>query len=208
MHAGQDRQVTADAFKEISAVLPNTSQLADRIPAPASVYSSLVDRLIVLSDQQPGRGIYGWAPMVVDRDRTGNALDSWFALPWRSPAEIVLPGFHTAAENALSKGGDGNEIFLAACGLMATGARSILISRWPVAGQSTYDLIREYVQELPYATASEAWHRSVQLARHQPIDIALEPRLKAADLQADLTAEHPFFWAGFALIDTGSKPKP
>jgi hypothetical protein len=69
-------------------------------------------------------------------------------------------------------------------------------------------LIREYVQELPYASAADAWYRSVQLARHQVIDPALEPRLKAADLQRDLTADHPFFWAGFALIDTGSKPKP
>ena len=208
MYAGQDRQVTTDAYKEIDAVLPNSSQLADRLPAPAAIYSSLLDRLIVLSDQQQSRGVYAWAPMCIDRDRAGNSLSSWLALPWQSPAEVVLPGFHTAAENALAKGGDGNEIFLAACGLMATGARSILISRWPVAGQSTYDLIREYVQELPYASAAEAWQRSVQLARQHPIDPALEPRLKAADLQADLTADHPFFWAGFALIDTGSEPKP
>jgi tetratricopeptide (TPR) repeat protein len=208
MYAGQDRQVTMDAYKEINAVLPDSSQLTDRLPAPAAFYSSVLDRLIVLSDQQRGRGVYAWAPMCLDRDRAGNSLDSWFALPWRSPAEIVLPGFHSAAENALSQGGDGNDIFLAACGLMATGARSILISRWPVAGQSTYDLIREYAQELPYTSAAEAWQRSVQVARHQPIDPALEPRLKAAGPQTNLTAGHPFFWAGFALIDTGNKPQP
>jgi CHAT domain-containing protein len=208
MYAGQDRQVTADACKAIGSVLPNSSQLADRLPAPAALYSSVPDRLIVLSEVQPGRSPYAWAPMCLDRDRAGNTLDSWLALPWQSPAEVVLPGFHTAAEDALSRGGDGNDLFLAACGLMATGARSILISRWPVGGQSTFDLIREYVQELPYASATEAWQRSVQLARHHPIDPALEPRLKASDEQVDLTADHPFFWGGFALIDTGSAPQP
>jgi CHAT domain-containing protein len=91
---------------------------------------------------------------------------------------------------------------------MATGARSILISRWPVAGQSTYDLVREYVQELPYMSAAGAWQRSVQLTRRNPIDPALEPRIKSTGEPLELTASHPFFWAGFALIDTGSAPSP
>ena len=52
---------------------------------------------------------------------------------------------------------------------MASGSRSILLSRWPVAGQSTFDLVREYVQELPFVPAAEAWQRSVQLARANPI---------------------------------------
>ncbi len=208
MYAGQDRQVTAAAFDQIAAVLPDSVKLGDRMPASSAVFSSLPDRLIVLADREKTRSAYDWSPMWLDRGKAGGTLGSWFALPWRSPAEVVLPGFRTSAENALAQGGDGNDLYLTTCGLMATGARSILISRWPVAGQSTYDLVCEYVQELPYMSAAEAWQRSVQLTRRNPIDVALEPRMKSTGDRVDLTAEHPFFWAGFALVGTGSEPKP
>jgi CHAT domain-containing protein len=118
-----------------------------------------------------------------------------------------LPGFHTAAETGLRTGGDGNELFLAACGLMASGARSILISRWPMGGQSTLQLSREYVQELPYTSAAEAWQRSVQLVRSAPLETDAEPRLVKGGWDGPLTGDHPLFWAGHLLIDIGSTPK-
>jgi tetratricopeptide (TPR) repeat protein len=208
MYAGQDRQVTASVFDQISAVLPDSSKLAERLPASSAMFSVVPDRLILLADREKTPTVYDWSPMWLDRGRAGSSLGSWLALPWQGPAEVMLPGFRTAAENALAQGGDGSELYLTICGLMATGARSILISRWPVAGQSTYDLVREYAQELPYTSAAEAWQRSVQLLRHNPLDPALEPRLKASDVQVDLTGSHPFFWAGYLLVDTGSAPRP
>ncbi len=69
----------------------------------------------------------------------------------------------------MKRGSNGDEIFYAACGLMASGSRSILLSRWSVAGQSAFDLTREYVQELPFVSASEAWQRRVQLAARTPL---------------------------------------
>ena len=116
---------------------------------------------------------------------------------------MVLPGFHTGAETGLKRGTNGDEIFFAACGLMASGSQSILLSRWPVAGQSTFDLVREYVQELPFVPAAEAWQRSVQLVRSNPIVPELEPRLNAAGAAAELTADPPYFWAGYLLVDLG-----
>ena len=208
MYAGQDPQVTAAAYDQIAAVLPDSSELGGRLPGSSSVLSSVVDRLVVLGDREKPRMVYDWAPMWLDRGKAGGTLGNWLALPWQGPAEVVLPGFRSSAEDALSKGGDGSELYLTACALMATGARSILISRWPVAGQSTYDLVREYVQELPYMSAAEAWQRSVQVTRRNPIDPALEPRIKSTAERVDMTAAHPFFWAGFALVDMGSAPAP
>jgi hypothetical protein len=207
MYPGQDKQIAASAADRIRAALPDAVPIQDRLPAPASVFSATVDRLIVLTDLEPNaRSPYAWSPMALDRGKAGGALDSWFLLPWQGPAEVVLPGYHTAAESALKRGGNGSEVFLAVCGLMASGARSVLLSRWAVAGQSAYNLVGEYVQELPHAPAAEAWQRAVQLARQNPIDPELEPRVSTTGLQMDLTGEHPFFWTGYMLVDTGTTP--
>jgi outer membrane biosynthesis protein TonB len=129
-------------------------------------------------------------------------------LPWPSPGELVLPGFHTPAETGFKRGaGTGNELFLNACALMGTGAHSILLSRWPTAGQATFDLIGEYVQELPFMSAAESWKRSVELAADRQVDPELEPRVDKTGWDEQLKTDHPFFWASHLLIDTGSRPK-
>ena len=46
---------------------------------------------------------------------------------------------------------------------MSTGVRTILISRWRPAGQSSFDLVREFAQEVPHTSAAEAWQRAVQI---------------------------------------------
>ena len=73
-------------------------------PAPSSIYGTLFHRLVVLrrlglSDQDP----YGWAPAPIDRGKAGASLADWLALPWGGPEVIILPGFHTAAEDALKR---------------------------------------------------------------------------------------------------------
>ncbi len=208
MFPGQNAEITVDAFDRIGQVLPDTSRFSDRLPAPSAYVAAACDRLVVLSDlDQKASGAYAWAPMQVDHGKAGGNLESWMALPWHGPSQVVLPGFHTSAETALKRGATGNEMFLAACGLMASGSRSVLLSRWPAGGQSTFDLIREYVQELPFVPAAEAWQRSVRLAHNNLVDPEMEPRLNASGLNQDFKADHPFFWAGYMLIDTGSGPK-
>jgi CHAT domain-containing protein len=137
----------------------------------------------------------------------GTELESWLTLPWQGPAQIVLPGFRTAADTELKSGANGDDVFLPVCGLMASGAGNILLSRWLVGGQSSFDLIREYVQELPFTRASEAWRRSVLLGARNPIDPTQEPKIRAIPLTEELRGTHPFFWSSYLLIDTGAEPR-
>ena len=90
---------------------------------------------------------------------------------------------------------------------MSAGAETMLLSRWRVGGQSTLDLVREFVQELPHTAAADAWQRSVQLAMETPIDPASELRVKAGKEAVELTAKHPFFWAGYLVVDSGWRPE-
>jgi hypothetical protein len=101
----------------------------------------------------------------------------------------------------------GSELFYASCGLMSAGAETVLLSRWRVGGQSTLDVVREFVQELPHASAADAWQRSVQLLRESPIDPASELRVEPGKKSVDLTGNHPFFWAGYLVVDSGWRPE-
>jgi hypothetical protein len=187
--------------------LPGASTLPTKLSFPAATFASTFDRLVVLADLAPAeRSPYNLNPLQIETNKPGGTLSDWMLLPFPSPDQIVLPGFHTPAEDGLRRGGTGDEVFLTVCGLMATGSRSILLSRWRVGGQSTFDLMREYVQELPHVSAASAWRRSVQLRRKNLIDPASEPRVKVTAGAEAFPAEHPFFWAGYMLVDTGSEP--
>jgi CHAT domain-containing protein len=96
---------------------------------------------------------------------------------------------------------------MATCGLMASGCRTVLLSRWRIGGQSTADLMREFLQELPHDSADNAWRRSVQLASDRLLDPSIEPRLKAPSTSEGIKADHPFFWSGYLLVDTGVVPE-
>jgi len=63
------------------------------------------------------------------------------------------------------------------------------------------------VQELQHQSADMAWQRSVLLAWETPLDATQEPRLKRLAEGVELPgADHPFIWAGYMLIDTGTRP--
>ena len=209
MHGG-DEAPAAEAFEEISQVLPGSVALRPPFPADIAAYATLFDNLIVLNDiPSPEANPYDSAP-VADRNAGAATLTHWFPLPWGGPDVVVLPSYHTAAERSLKKyntGAPGDDVFLTVCGLMANGTRTILLSRWRTGGHSSTNLVREFVQELPHMSADDAWQRSVSLATSDTLDRAGEPRLRLAVREEAPKADHPFFWAGYQLIDTGALPQ-
>jgi CHAT domain-containing protein len=90
---------------------------------------------------------------------------------------------------------------------MASGSDTALLSRWPVGGDATFRMLREFVQELPFQSASAAWQRSVLIGRNNLLDPEREPRLGSTSLPLEAKAVHPIFWAGYLLGDTGIVPE-
>ncbi|MBN1590177.1 MAG: CHAT domain-containing protein [Pirellulales bacterium] len=206
-----DNAVAQQAFDELAQVVPGAVALPAPLPAPSALYRILFDGLIVYEDIAADKGgVYAWQPIQTKRSKQGSTLGDWLSLPWGGPQTIILPGFHTAAETGLKRGvghAPGEEMFLSVCGLMASGARTVLLSRWRTGGQTSFSLVREFAQELPHATPAEAWQRSVLLTRDTRINPENEPRVKLTTDQEPPKAEHPFFWAGYMLIDSGDAPQ-
>ncbi len=211
-----DAEVARAAFNDLADVVPRSVALQKPpLPGPSSTYASLADRLIVLDDiEMEGHGPYSWAPMSFDRGKPGNSLSDWLALPWHAPRVVILPGFHTAAENALKRASSvqpGREMFLSICGLMSSGVRTILLSRWRSGGRTSFEIVREFAQELPHTTPADAWQRAVLVVADSRLDITAEPRIKRAVTVDPPKASHPFFWAGYLLVDSGvraEEPEP
>jgi tetratricopeptide (TPR) repeat protein len=213
MIAGQLMPREDPALTELSAEqlgsLEGAAVFRQSLPGPSGVFGAMCDRALVMADlEDADRLPYGWAPFRLDAGKPGSTLADWVLLPFDAPQHVILPGFHTPAEHGLRKPGNGDEVFLTVMGLMASGCRTVLLSRWRVGGQNTVELMREFVRELPHSSAAAAWRRSVQLAADRVLDPAAEPRLKLSVAADGLTGDHPFFWAGYLLVDGGAEPTP
>jgi tetratricopeptide (TPR) repeat protein len=204
LYPHDDDSVAQAAFEPLSRAVDGAVALPRNPTATSSLLRMLLEGLIVLDEIKPADGPYAWSPVPPDGGKPGGALLAWLALPWGGPLRVILPGFHTAAENGLHKGTvNGNDLFLAVCGLMSTGTRTVLISRWRTAGQTSFELVREFAQELAHTSAADAWQRAVELVGEQPLDSEAEPRLKKV-AGIDLPkSDHPFFWAAYLLADSG-----
>lgn len=207
-----EASVALAAADEYKPVLSSVAVFDSFAATPSPVLGSLFDDLVVLDELLPAsKGPFDWSPTQLDKSAGVGNLDNWFLYPFGGPDRVLLPGFRTAAETGLKAktpgGGDGRDMFLATCGLMANGARTVMLSRWRVGGQSSLDLTREFALELPQMTASAAWQRCVQLAMEAPLDQTREPRLKLTGDEASATAAHPFFWAGYMIADIGMPKK-
>ena len=212
---GESDEEKLEALESFRRDLENPIAFPTAAPAPTPVLGSLTDTLIVLNDiELELGGPLSWSPIAQSRGSKQSSLSHWLALPQFGPQRIVLPAARNVAERggkiSKRKGGvkapAGTEMFLASCGLMSTGAQTILLSSWRVGGDSTYELMREFLQEVPYTSAAAAWQRSVQSARELALIPDQQPRVKVSkkDEGAELTAAHPFFWAGYQLIDAGA----
>jgi hypothetical protein len=205
-------EVAQAAYEDLAKVVPRCVSLSKPpLPGPSSLYASLMDRLIVLDDlDMDDHGPYSWAPIPLDGDKPGNSLGDWLGLPWQAPRVVILPGYHTAAENSLKRVGTaapGAEVFLSVCGLLSSGARTLLLSRWRSGGQTSFDVVREFAQELPHTTPAKAYQRAVLVVGESRLDLEAEPRIQRAATVDPPKATHPFFWAGYMLVDSGVRPE-
>ena len=160
LHPHDDAANVQAEFTQLQKVVPHAVAIKG-LPAgggtASPVYASLFDGLLVYDDlslagekgeksseknaeKNGEKGArdshYEWSPMPLDHAKGAGSLAQWFSLPWKSPTELILPGFHTPAESGLKQlsNSSGNDMFLSVCGLMSTGSRTLLMGRWKRTG--------------------------------------------------------------------------
>lgn len=171
-----------------------------KLPITTNLAGPVWHQLIVLDDiEWNDKDPLDWSPAQIDQGRGGSIAD-WLKLPWGAPDVVVLPGYHTMAEDGLRGRSNGDEMLVSACALLGSGCRTVLLSRWRTGGQTSMDLMHEFLVGLADNRPSSAWQRSVLLARSAELDPTVEPRLKQVKAGEVPTANHPFFWAGYQLI--------
>ncbi|MFP6751556.1 MAG: CHAT domain-containing protein [Pirellulaceae bacterium] len=206
MVPGEDKRIAAQGAEQFIAEIEGSDRLSGDLPGPSSVVSTIYDRLFVMAElDDMSKAPYNLAPLSLDRGRPGSNLGSWMALPWGRCQQVALPAFHTAAENSLKRGGNGMEVFLTINGLMASGARTVVLSRWRPGGKTSHDLMRKLAAQLPEKAADTAWQQVVMEMRQELVDTDLEPRISGT-ANDRLLANHPWFWAGYIVADTKLTP--
>ena len=222
VHAGKMfRGSKPEAAQE---ALDRLAQACDRVvsidganrAAPAPVVASLCDTLVIL-DELAGDGPIADRSMVAGTaSKGGMTFGDWLAPPRKRPRLVVLPGFQTAMAGGLAKMPPraGDDLFIAVTDLLAAGAHSAVVSRWRTGGKLSVDLVEEFIRDVtampmdecaatvPPAVV-ESWHRAVELVGVEQPDASREPRLKQSPGAVLADARHPFFWAGYAVIDCG-----
>jgi hypothetical protein len=205
MVLGEDEQIVELGAKQFAAEIQASTRLAGDLPGPSSIVAAFCDRLFVMAElDDMSRAPYNLSPIPLDRGRPGSNLASWMALPWGRCQQVILPAFHTPAENSLKRGGNGQDVFLSINSLMASGARTVVLSRWRPGGMTSYDLMRKLASRLPDHAADFAWQQGVLEIQQQPVEVRLEPRISGSGDK--LLASHPWFWAGYLVADTSLTP--
>ncbi|MCC7476037.1 MAG: hypothetical protein IT425_11630 [Pirellulales bacterium] len=218
---GGDEAARDTLVDDLRNALPGALVMEKSLPQPPALVAALLDELIVFDDIADTNEIGEAFSQLPNARKAKGSLPTWIGIPAGGPEHVVLTGVATEAERGLRppkrsssrtasapQGPPGSELFQSLCNLMAGGARTILITRWRTNGRTNYDLVREYASELSSLPAGEAWQRATLLAREAPLDLSREPRIKRDRETDELpTANHPFLWAGYLLVDTGPHPK-
>jgi tetratricopeptide (TPR) repeat protein len=178
-----------------------TDDRTSAIPASSSAFASRVQQLVVLDDI-PMTAPLGWSPFTT---KARTPVASWLTLPWGGPRLVVLPAFHTAAENSFRGNAlhNGDDLFMSAMLLEACGAKTVLVSRWRTGGRVSYDLVEHFLAQLAEKPAAQAWRQAIMEVGSNPINADEEPRVRKDPNVEMPIANHPFFWGAFMLIDRG-----
>ncbi len=210
IHLRLDAEVSANAFKELSADLPTAVAYEKSTRAPSNLLGSLFDQLVVWSEVNPTRNasLLDIHPMQIDQGLIGSTLGGWMTLPWYGPEHVTMPGFISDGGLALRGKLNGTDLFLTTTALMGAGTRTLLISRWRVGGANSLALSRNYARRLPTMPGGLALRESVAAARQLDLNYELEPQIRTKKNEPVLKAEHPYFWAGLMRFEVPAEQPP
>ena len=210
MHPKAELELTQRGFEDLTDSITNAAQFNRQSKIPSNLLNASTDAMVVwhTSDADKKNQAYNLTPFHLDKGREGSTLGEWMLAPWKGVDTVVLPAFSSNVAGGLRSRSNGAEMFFTTCGLLASGSRTILLSRWSAGGQNAIDLSRRFLVDAQEMSSIEALEKSNKEARESDLVLENEIRIKPSAKSTDtFKAEHPFFWAGNMLVDlNGYKP--
>jgi len=208
-----DPEAMATTVRQV--VPPGSVAMLGAAGVPAPLAAAACDTLVVF-DAIPGEGAPSGWPLVAAGGGRGAkplTLGEWLAPPAKRPTRVLVPGLATALAGGLAKppARPGDELFFASTDLLAAGAQTVVLSRWPMGGKTCGDLVTEFLRAAvggPAEPAARAWQRAVDVVIAEPPDAAREPRIREAEAAPLGSPLHPIFWSGYMLVDCGAAAAP
>ena len=203
-------QRSLQKLKEASPEIIEISAAKAAGGADPRLLAPRMDRLVVWQDWELGTPPRDWVMWQLGA-RNKTTLQDQLGLPWLSPRWILAPGMQTSAASSILKGAtatDGSDLFWTACAMMTSGSQTAVLSRWRVGGESTALLTGEMLKNAELgSTATESWHKAIETLRAAQLEPEQEPRVQRTRKGEKISASHPFFWAGYLLVQSGELPE-
>ena len=201
MFSRGEAELSHSQFEDFVKTNPDAVQYERSGSVSANYLVTLLDQLIVWSEIKSTRN----QPLLInpfqfDTKKPGSTLESWIALPWRGAKNVIMPGINTDGGSGLRGKIYGRDLFLTSVGLMASGSRSALLSRWATGGKSAIELTKRYANDLPKSGMAQAIFDGRKSVRESDLEYANEPRVRFKKSDPVLKGEHPFFWAAHMLF--------
>ena len=203
MHSRGEAEMTIAEVETLRKTFPDL-YASEKQTSPSGLSAWLTDHLMVWSESfLPANG-FSFQPVPFEESQHAS-INSWMALPWLGPEYLSLPAIRTFGKGRKA---NGSEMFVTSVALMASGSRTVMLSRWPTGGAISLGLSRLYAEQLTkQKSASRALRQAMIEARDLNFDIEKEPQLKGDKDLGDLSAKHPFFWSSFFVVDQPRKTK-
>jgi hypothetical protein len=203
LHPRVEPEVGSQAFEELVVDLPEAVKFERQLPTSSNLLGSVLDQLVVWSELRQSRmgGPLATSPMQIDQSKSGATLAQWMSLPWYGPEHVILPGYNSDGGTAMKSNLNGTDLFLTTIGLMASGTRTILISRWSMGGANSLALTRNFASRQPKMKGGKALRESIAAAQDLELNYDNEPRIRAKKTDPKLKAQHPAFWSGLIRLE-------
>jgi hypothetical protein len=201
--APRDGQRMKELEAQLLAAVPDSKLLPPNPPDASRFLRGVAKQIWVtdLVDVDPAAPLTA-SPFGSAFKTSDDSLASWLGLPVSGPELLLLPGVRCDAERSAGRRASGEDMFALVCGLHAAGCPAVLLSRWPVGGESTAELLQAMLKEVPHTRPSQAWQYAVLSLMKKELDPRGEPILSVGDQGAvPVPGSQPLFWSGYLLID-------
>lgn len=202
-------ELSTQQYLEILDPLPESIQVS-RLNQSSNLMGSQIDRLLAWSYIKSVKNApYNTKLLSIETQKIDNGtINAWMSLPWGGPQHVILPGYQSPGITLKGRG-VGQDMFLTTTGLMASGSRTALISRWNSAGKTAMLLSGHYAANLQENDLHKALTAGREKVQTEDVDFSNEPRVRSKPTDPTIKGEHPYFWASHMLlgIPDDSEPK-